>query len=395
MRVFISAGEPSGDLHGGNLVAALKERLPGAELVGFGGPRMAAAGVDLMYPLTELAVMWLGRVLLKLPTFFHLGAKAESYFRTQRPDALVLIDYPGFHWHLAQRAHRYGVPVYYFVPPQLWAWRGSRVKKVRKYFRAVLTALPFEEEWYRSRGVRTRYVGHPYFDEIAGQKLDPAFMAEQRAKPGDIVALLPGSRTQEVTGNVPDMVTAAGRIVAARPNTRFLVAAFREKHAAFIRQHLAGSSLPIEVHVGRTPEIIELCKCCVAVSGSVGLELLVRRKPSVVVYRSGRLMEFVARRVATCKYLSLANLLADEELFPEFPGATDPTGRVTETILNWLTDETARAALVAKLDALCIRVAVPGAVNRAADFLASELTHSQPEGLSLPAQGLALGNVGE
>lgn len=374
MRVFISAGEPSGDLHGGNLATALRERLPGVELVGFGGPRMAAAGVDLMYPLTELAVMWVGRVLLNLPTFLHLGAKAESYFRTRRPDALVLIDYPGFHWHLAQRAHRYGVPVYYFVPPQLWAWRGSRVKKVRKYFRAVLTALPFEEEWYRSRGVRTHYVGHPYFDEIAGQKLDPAFLAEQRSKPGDVVALLPGSRTQEVTGNGPDLLKAAGRIVSARPDTRFLVAAFRDKHAAFIRQLLAGSSLPVEIHVGRTPEIIELGKCCVAVSGSVGLELLVRRKPSVVVYRSGRLMEYVARRVATCKYLSLTNLLADEELFPEFPGAADPTARITETVLGWLNDETARAALVAKLDALCARVAVPGAVGRAADFLASEVT---------------------
>lgn len=374
MRVFISAGEPSGDVHGGNLAAALLQRLPGVELVGFGGPRMADAGVRLMYPLTELAVMWLGRVLLRLPTFLHLGAKAESFFRTRRPDALVLIDYPGFHWHLAQRAHRYGVPVYYFVPPQLWAWRGGRVNKVRKYFRAVLTALPFEEEWYASRGVRTRYVGHPYFDEIAGQTLAPAFLAEQRAKPGDVVALLPGSRTQEVTGNFPDMVTAAGRIAAARPGTRFLVAAYREKHAAFIRQQLAGSSLPIEVHVGRTPEIIELCKCCVAVSGSVGLELLVRRKPAVVVYRSGRLMEYVARRIATCKYLSLTNLLADEELYPEYAGAGDPTGRIAETVLRWLTDEPARAALVAKLDALCGRVAVPGAVGRAADFLVGELT---------------------
>ena len=192
MRLFLSAGEPSGDLHGANLAALLNRRFPDAELVGFGGERMAAAGVELLYPLCDLAVMWLGRVLANLPIFLHLGAKAESYFRTRRPDAVVLIDYPGFHWHLAQRAHRYGIPVYYFVPPQLWAWAGWRVKKVRRDFAAVLTAMPFEEEWYRERGVRTHYVGHPYFDELPRQTRNAEFMAEQRAKGKAIVAILPG-----------------------------------------------------------------------------------------------------------------------------------------------------------------------------------------------------------
>jgi lipid-A-disaccharide synthase len=373
MRVFISAGEPSGDLHGANLARALHERIPGLELVGFGGPKMAAAGVDLIYPLTELAVMWLGRVLANLPTFLRLGAQAESFFRTQRPDAVVLIDYPGFNFHMAQRAHRYGVPVYYFVPPQLWAWRGGRVKKVRKYVRAVLTALPFEEDWYRSRGVRTQYVGHPYFDEIAGQTLEPKFLAEQRAKPGEVVALLPGSRTQEVTANGAMMLAAAERIVAARPGTRFLVAAFKEKQAALVRGMLAGRSLPVEVHVGRTPEIIELCQCCVAVSGSVGLELLVRRKPAAVVYRVGRLFRFLADRLKTCEFISLTNLLAGEELYPEFAGSADYSGPIANTVLRWLTDAAARNELVAKLDALCGKVAIPGAVARAADFLTSEL----------------------
>jgi len=377
MRVFISAGEPSGDLHGANLARALRERLPGVELVGFGGPRMAAAGVELLYPLTDLAVMWLGRVLANLPTFLRLGAKAESYFRAQRPDALILIDYPGFHFHLAQRAHRYGVPVYYFVPPQLWGWRGDRVTKVRKHFQAVLTALPFEEEWYAGRGVRTHYVGHPYFDEIAGQRLDPDFLAEQRAKPRDIVALLPGSRTQEVTANFPMMLRAAERIAVARPGTRFLVAAFKEKQAALLREMLSGSSLSVEVHVGRTPEIIDLCACCVAVSGSVGLELLARRKPTAVVYRVGRVFRFLANRLKTCDYISLTNLLAGEELFPEFAGVEDFSGPIADVVLKWLTDDGARAALVAKLDALCGRVAVPGAVARAADFLTGELANSR------------------
>lgn len=374
MHIFLSAGEPSGDLHGANLASALRTRLPNAELVGFGGDRMASAGVKLLYPLTDLAVMWFGRVLQHLPTFFHLGAKAESFFRTQRPAALVLVDYPGFHWHLAQRAHRYGVPVYYFVPPQLWAWAGYRVKRVKKHFTAVLSAMPFEDQWYADRGVRTHYVGHPYFDEIAAQQLDDAFVAEQRAKPGELIALLPGSRTQEVTNNFPMMVSAAKRIAAARPGVRFLVASYKPKQTEFAREVLADSGLSVEVHTGRTPEIIEACTACIAVSGSVGLELLVREKPTVVVYRVGKLLHMVGRRLATVKHMSLVNLLAGEELFPEFPVAWDASAEIAEKVLGWLNDPASRVAVVQKLADLKAKVAVPGAVERAADFLVSEVT---------------------
>ena len=380
MRIFLSAGEPSGDLHGANLAKALRARLPNVELVGFGGDRMTAAGVQLFYPLTELAVMWFGRVLSRLPTFLHLGAVAESYFRTQKPDAVVLIDYPGFHWHIAQRAHRYGIPVYYFVPPQLWGWAGWRVKRVRKYFRAVLTALPFEEKWYAERGVRTHYVGHPYFDEIAAQKLDSAFLAEQRAKPGEIVALLPGSRTQEVVNNFAMMVSAAKMIATARPGVRFLVASFKPKQAEMARQVLAGSGLNAEIHVGRTPEIIELGLVCVAVSGSVGLELLCRVKPTVVVYKVGRVLHAVGRQLATCKYMSLVNLLANEEIFPEFPVCKDASEAIAGHILRWLNDATERQALIDRLSDLRMVAAKPGAVERAADFLIKELSHFVPSG---------------
>ncbi len=371
MRLFLSAGEPSGDLHGANLAALLKRRFPDVEIVGFGGERMSAAGVKLLYPLTDLAVMWLGRVLANLPMFFHLGAKAESYFRTRRPDAVVLIDYPGFHWHIAKRAHRYGIPVYYFVPPQLWAWAGWRVKKVKAHFKAVLTAMPFEEEWYRERGVRTHYVGHPYFDEILHQKLDAEYLARQS---GEIIALLPGSRTQEVSANFPMILRAAKLIAAKRPGVRFLIAAFREKQAAIIREQIAGSDLNIEILLGKTAEIIEASTACIAVSGSVGLEMMVRLKPTVVVYRTGPAFYWVSRQLRKCKFISLVNLLADTELFPEFSGSKDFHPQIAAQILAWLEYPEEREALVAKLRELRDRVAAPGAVERAAEFLIAELS---------------------
>ena len=235
MHLFVSAGEPSGDLHGANLVRALRARAPGVRVTGFGGDRMAAAGADLLYPLAGIAVMGVRRVVRNLRTFVRLGNQARDHFRTERPDAVVLIDCPGFHFPLAKRAKAAGLPVYFFVPPQLWAWAGWRVKKVRRYFDGVLTALPFEDEWFRARGVKTHYVGHPYFDELAAQTLAPAFLAAERARPGRVVGLLPGSRDQEVLGNFRGMLAAAARIHAARPDTRFLVAAFSESQAAMCR----------------------------------------------------------------------------------------------------------------------------------------------------------------
>jgi lipid-A-disaccharide synthase len=369
MHIFISAGEPSGDVHAASLINAITQRVPHATVVGFGGPRMAAAGARILFPLTDLAVMWIGRVLAHLPTFFRVARQAEDYFRDHRPDAVVLVDYPGFHWHIAKRAKASGIPCYYFVPPQLWAWAGWRVNKMRRRVDAVLTALPFEETWYADRGVTTHYVGHPYFDEIAHQTLAPAFVLVERAKPGPIVALLPGSRNQEVAQNFALMRATAKKIHTARPDTRFLVAAFNDTQATAVRDQLRGETVPIDVHVGRTPEIIELADACVAVSGSVSLEMLVRRTPAVIIYRIGKFARWVSRRFMTCKYMSLVNLLADEEIYPEYLTTNDDSSAMATDVLRWLNDSTAMADTVAKLTSLRDRVAIPGACRRAAEFL--------------------------
>ncbi|MCS7272042.1 MAG: lipid-A-disaccharide synthetase, partial [Gemmataceae bacterium] len=195
MRLFVSAGEPSGDLHGANLARALFQLRPHAIVEGFGGPQMARAGVQLHYPLTDLAVMGVRRVIRHLPKFLHLLDAAEQHWRRHRPDALVVIDYPGFHFQLVRRARLRGIPTYWFVPPQLWAWQQGRVRKVRRWVDTVLTALPFEEPWYQRRGVHTYHVGHPYFDALVRQELDASFLREHQKRNGTIVGLLPGSRT--------------------------------------------------------------------------------------------------------------------------------------------------------------------------------------------------------
>jgi lipid-A-disaccharide synthase len=373
MRIFISAGEPSGDLHGANLALTLHRLRPEIECVGFGGARMEAAGCRLLYPLCGLAVMWFARVLAHAPTFLQLLSRTDRYFRHHRPDAVVLIDYPGFNWWVARRAHFHGIPVFYFVPPQLWAWAGWRVAKMRRHVDYVLCALPFELPWYESRGCRAHYVGHPYFDELPRQRLDPAFLQEQRDRPGQVLALLPGSRTQEVQRNLPTMLRTARRICQARPDTRFLAACFRESHRRLVEAAVRGLDLPLTAHVGRTPEIIHLARAAVAVSGSVGLELLYHGKPSVIVYRVRPLDLRVGRWLKTAPFISLVNLLAEKEVFPEFLTDRCEAGAISDHILKWLHNPAAYEAVCMELSALRRRVAEPGACERAASFVLLEL----------------------
>jgi lipid-A-disaccharide synthase len=379
MRIFICAGEPSGDIHGGNLIRALRRRHPDVECVGFGGERMAAAGCQLLYPLCRLAVMWFARVLANAPTFLRLLSEADRFFRHHRPDAVVLIDYPGFNWWMARRAHFPGIPVVYFVPPQLWGWAGWRVEKMRRFVDHVLCSLPFEEAWYHERGVASaRYVGHPFFDELPLQHLDSRFLDAQRAGDGPIIGLLPGSRTQEVHRNLSTLVRSAALIHRQRPDARFLFACFRQTHRGMVDDYLARHApLPIETCVGRTPEIIELADACVAVSGSVSLELLYRMRPTVVLYRIGRLDMRVAQFFKTSPYICLVNLLAGKELYPEFLTDRCEAEPIAGHVLRWLNDPAAYSALREELATLRDHVGAPGACDRAAQAILEQLVQRE------------------
>jgi len=388
MKIFFSVGEPSGDLHGANLIRELHQRRPDCEFVGYGGPRMAAAGCELHEDLTKLAVMWFARALLNLHKFWALAGRADRYFRHHRPDAVVLIDYPGFNWWIARRAKAHGIPVFYYGAPQLWAWAGWRVKKMRRFVDHVLCKLPFEEAWYRERGCNATFVGHPYFDQLRAEQLDVAFIERQRSASGPLVAILPGSRTQEVRSNFGYFLKAAKLVHGRVPRVRFAVAAFKPSQAELIREAAAGSGLPIEVHIGRTAEIIHAADCAMAVSGSVSLELLYHTTPTVILYYISRLAFFVQRFFRKVRYITLVNLLTTSDLFPKRVATYDPTDprdagvlmpeyltcedrsrQVAAHVIEWLTDPVQRAARVGQLAELKERVGHGGASHRAADYL--------------------------
>jgi len=377
MRIFLSAGEPSGDLHAANLARAILAMRPDAQIVGFGGKHLEAvvSESNVLFRLTDLAVMWFGRVLINLHKFVRLANEADRYFRDEKPDAVVLIDYPGFHWALAKRAKARGIPVIYYVPPQLWAWAGWRVEKVRKWVDHVLCSLPFEPQWYHSRGISNAiFVGHPYFDELDDRPLDSSFLREEKAKGGPVVALLPGSRTQELQHNLPVMLRSAALVARERPDARFLIACLHEKHRCLAEAIYESSRISLErlvFHLVKTPELIRLADAAWAVSGSVGLELMNEALPTVVVYTIRPFDLWVARHFIKSRFISLVNLLADAEVMPEYLTDRDVSREIADWALKWLNDPQSRAEASQRLAELRDRVARPGASKRAAERVVS------------------------
>lgn len=381
MHVFFSVGEPSGDQHAAALIRELRRKAPQIRISGFGGPRMEQSGCQLLFPLTTLAVMGIFAVIPCLWKFYRLYRMARDYLARHRPDLVVLVDFPGFNWWIAKAAKSQGIPVVYYLPPQLWAWAPWRIRKVRKYVDLVLSGLPFEAEWYAERGIPALYVGHPFFDEVAEHPLDAAFLREWTSADQVTVALLPGSRRHEVEGNWPLMLDVVRRLHRLHPEVQFLVANYLDTHRQWCQAELqpADRALPVSFFVGRTPEIIELADCALMVSGSVSLEMLARGTPATVLYRVGRMTYLIGRMLVTCRFMSLPNLIAGRMLMPEHlsVGDAEPAIRAaTEDLHQWLNDPATRDQARSELLALRERLFSVGASQRVAQLLLDRLSPS-------------------
>lgn len=379
MRIFFSAGEPSGDQHSAHLIRELQEHSAEIQFEGFGGPAMRQQGCQLLFQLTELAVMGFLRVIPLLTRFRRLVRQAEAHFRSSPPDAVVLVDFPGFNWWIARAARRRGIPVFYYLPPQLWAWAPWRIRRVRKWVDHVICALPFEYDWYRQRGVRATWVGHPFFDDVRQRTLNAGLVQRLRGRSGSpVVALLPGSRTHEVEKNWPVMLRVMRQVQTAVPAVQWIVGNYRSEHESLCRARLqqAGESLAPEYVVGQTSEVIEAADCCLMVSGSISLELLARNKPGVVLYRVPRIGRAISRFLMNCRFITLTNLIADQELMPEFISHGDPAAdidRMSRQLIHWLKNPDALAESRQRLSREAGQAAVPGATRRAAELLLREI----------------------
>ncbi|MBX3419761.1 MAG: lipid-A-disaccharide synthase [Pirellulaceae bacterium] len=393
MKIFLSVGEPSGDVHGANLVRYLRERRDDIECVGFGGPKMAAAGCELVADLTQLAVMFLWSVIKNYGRFRAYLKQADEIFRTQKIDAVVLIDYPGFNWQIARRAKKYGIPVFYYGVPQMWAWAPWRIRKLKRLVDHVLCKLPFEKPWFAARGVEAHAVGHPFFDDLMQRNLDKEFCRSFIEDERRTLLLLPGSRDAEVELHWPVLRDAALKIAAEQP-VRIVAGAFKSAHREQIAADVSQRGANIEVFEGKTPELMSIADGCIACSGSVSLELMYYTVPTVIVYRVSRFIFLLQKFFIRCRYITLVNLLATDKLERAGRGAYDPEAlgaeqvpmpeyltyrdcstEVAKRMGDLLSDEVAREANREWLKRLKADVAKPGATERAARIILEVLTN--------------------
>ena len=310
--IFISAGEPSGDLHGAHLVRALRARWPEARFLGLGGARMAAEGVELLADVSELAVMGFTEVLGRLPFFLRLRRRVLEAIERERVDLLIPIDYPGFNLRLARAARPRGVRVLYYIAPQVWAWHASRAYDMARDTDHIAVILPFEADFLRRAGARASYVGHPLLDvapPAAAREEWAAAAGLDAARP--VLGLFPGSRPQEIHRHLELFHQTARRLTAELPGVQPVVARGPE----LPREAFAGMPWPL---VESGPELLRHAGAALVKSGTTTLEAALAGTPVVVAYRMSPLSYRIARRLVKVPHIALANLVAQQRVAPEF-----------------------------------------------------------------------------
>lgn len=364
-KIFISAGEPSGDIHGSNLMTEVLKRAPGMEFYGLGRRRMAEAGLRCLHPMDDHSVMW-ARILGSLPNLWQIYKDCKEFFKAQRPNLVILIDYAGFNLYLAQAASGLGIPVLYYISPQLWAHGAWRVKKLKRMVKKVLVIYPFEEDFYSRAGIPVRYVGHPLFDELAKRTVNTEMVRRLKKKGETLIALLPGSREQEITKLLPIFLKAARAIHEKLPQPHFTISCSHEKDMPMMESQLQQCGVSAEIVLGNLSELIEASDLCITGSGTVTLEIAAHLRPMVIAYRITPFAYFVARPYMETPYLSLVNKIAEDHLVPERLMYKDDYQWIADRTVELILDKDRRDTVVNGLEKVKGQIDVPGASARAA-----------------------------
>ncbi|MBU1230412.1 MAG: lipid-A-disaccharide synthase [Proteobacteria bacterium] len=365
--VWISAGEASGDIHAASLLSALREREPDLRAIGMGGPALSAAGCDVRFPMRLISLVGLTEVLSGLPRILKLLGEVKDALIRTRPRALILIDCPDFHFRVARMAKRLGIPVYYYVSPQVWAWRSGRVEFLRRFTRRVLCILPFEKGFYAGRGMDVDYVGHPLMDQMPLAELDAL------APDPNLLGLLPGSRRKEVSALLPEFARTALLLRRGLPDLRVAMARAPGLEPEFLRSFLP-PELPVTIfEPGERYRMMRLCRALLAASGTVTLEAALIGTPLVMSYRFSRLSYAIGKMVVKVKFGSLPNLILDREVYPELIQDRARAELFAARLRPWLEDQGANDAARADLADLRARVGGPGAAGRAAEIILNDI----------------------
>jgi lipid-A-disaccharide synthase len=388
VQVFIIAGEPSGDLHGSNLIRALKTRLPQARFVGIGGPKMEEAGLELLFSSSELAVVGVVEIIGHIRPILRAFGRTTDWLRKERPDLLILIDYPEFNFQVAAKAKKLGIPVFYYISPQVWAWRKGRLKKLRRLVDRMAVILPFEEAFFRSHGMKARFVGHPLLDVVKAQVSRSEFCKKAGLNPeGPIIGLVPGSRKSEVSRLFPVMAGAARRMLKDRRDVQFVVPLAPSLDPGILVPftHQVTESITMDPHRrtqtngspdhpiirmvrGQTYDAIAASDLIIAASGTVTLEAAILGTPMVVTYMVSPVTYFLGRCLVKVPFVSLVNLVAGRRVVPEILQRDVSAERLSLEALSLLNDKVATENMIRDLKEIKKALGKSGAAERAADL---------------------------
>ena len=367
--VLIVAGEASGDLHGAHLVREMKAIDPSLSFCGVGGRNLEAEGVRLVARSSEMAVVGLTEVFSKLRFIAGVYFRLRGMLRAGKQDLVILIDYPDFNLRLASEAKRAGVPVFYYISPQVWAWRRNRIHRIRQVVDRMAVILPFEKEVYAEMGVDVDFVGHPLLDAVNRSRSRTEALAAfglRDARP--IVALLPGSREKEVTSLLPEMAGAAGILVRDFPGTQFVLPLAETVDPALVQDILRGHAAPVTVLPGQMYDAVGISDAAMVASGTATLETALLGTPMVIAYRISPLTAAVGRRVIRVKHIGLVNLIAGKTLVPELVQDDANAARLAAEVKAILADRQRSDVMRSELAAIRRKLGEPGAARRAAEL---------------------------
>ncbi|MGA9120670.1 MAG: lipid-A-disaccharide synthase [Bacteroidota bacterium] len=364
-RVLLIAGEASGDLHGAGLVRALRRMRPGLDVYGVGGDRMREEGMDVLVHIDKLAFMGFAEVVKNLGTVRDLKQKLTALLVQRRPDVAVLIDYPGFNLRFARTIAGQGIPVVYYISPQVWAWHKSRVKKMRGVVTSMKVVFPFEVEIYREAGVDVEFVGHPIVERLGAQLQREDFFRIHHLDPSrKLLALLPGSRVQEIENIFPVMIEAATRLMRSH-GIQVAVGVAPNLGLAPLAGHIGRDSGIITVEQG-TYDLLNSADAAIVTSGTATLETGWFGTPMVIVYKTSALTYQIGRMVVKVPYIGLANIVAGKKIAPELIQGEVTADRLMQEVLPLLTDDAKARTMREDLSVIRRNLGGPGASERVA-----------------------------
>ncbi|MCX5892770.1 MAG: lipid-A-disaccharide synthase, partial [Deltaproteobacteria bacterium] len=366
-KILVVAGEASGDQHAARLVAAIKEQEPRTEFFGIGGEALAGQGVRLLCHASELAVMGLSEVVGRLGAVLRALRDVGQALKRERPALVILVDFPDFNFWVARLARFYRTPVMYYISPQVWAWRTYRVRTIARLVDRMVVIFPFEEDFYRQRGVPVTYVGHPMLEGLPPLADRRELLAQWGLDPERLtLALLPGSRASEIEIHLPIMLAAARLIQAAIPQVQFILPLASTAPVELVEEMAANFGSAIKIIQGQSYEALAAAHLAVVASGTATVEAALAATPTVIVYRVSPLTFKVASWLVRVPHVGMANLLADERLFPELIQDDFTPEHLAKAVLDLIGNRPRLKSIFQGLARVLARLQGPGASARVA-----------------------------